>query len=207
MADILLDNEAAPSTPASSKSIIWVDSTTKKQCHTDDSGVVHGLISSNYSASGVASVILGTSDAYITNSNLLLPAYGMQVGQLFRWYLNVSKTAAGTATPIIQVRIGTGLSTSDTSRLTMTGLAQTASTGGGGTLIIMVQVRTVSASGVIVGNFTVPHATFGSGQTTTVVSSTFDNTSTIGTQSVGISINAGASSAWTIDSVRAELIQ
>jgi hypothetical protein len=206
-ADILLDNETAPGTPAASKSVIWVDSTTKKgPLQTDDSGVVHGIISTNYNPSGTASLALGTTDQYIPNSNLLLPAYGMQVGAMFRWYINVTKTAAGVATPIFTIRIGSALSTGDTSRLVLTGAAQTAVLGGG-TLIITVMVRTVSASGVIVGNFTVPAPSFGTGQTSTAVSSTFDNTGTIGGQSVGISVTTGTSAAWTIDGTRAELIQ
>ena len=36
MADILIDNQTAPSTPASGKSVLWVDSTTKKFLQTDD---------------------------------------------------------------------------------------------------------------------------------------------------------------------------
>ena len=44
MADILLDNETTPSTPASSKSILWVDSTAKRLMQTDDGGTHRGLI-------------------------------------------------------------------------------------------------------------------------------------------------------------------
>src|ERR1700730_5135368 len=168
-ADILLDNELAPSTPAASKSVIWVDSTTKKgPLQTDDSGVVHGIISTHYNPSGTASLALGTTDQYIPNSNLILPAYGMQVGMMFRWYITVSKTANGVATPIFTVRIGTGLSTADTSRLVITGAAQTAVLGGG-ILFIGVEVRTVSATGIIVGNFTAPSVSFGTGQTSTSI--------------------------------------
>ena len=35
---ILIDNQTAPSTPASGKSVIWIDSTTKKLAQTDDGG-------------------------------------------------------------------------------------------------------------------------------------------------------------------------
>ena len=206
MADILIDNQVAPVTPAGSKSVIWVDSTTKKLTQTDDAGVHHGILSTNFSASGAASQVPAVTDTYITNSGLLLPGYGMQVGQILRWYLAVSKTAAGVATPIFTVRIGAAQSTGDTSRLVLTGGAQTAVLGGS-IILVAVQVRTVSATGVIVGNFNVGAASFGTGQTSTAISATFDNTATIAGQFVGLSVTIGASAAWTIDAVRAELIQ
>lgn len=206
MADILIDNQSAPTTPAGGKSVLWVDSTTKKAIQTDDGGVHHGLISACFSASGAASQTTAASDTYITSSGILLPAYGMQVGMLFRWYIDLFKaTSAGTATPIYTIRIGSAQTTADTSRLVLTGIAQTAAVGGG-TVIVTVQVRTASASGIITGNFSAPGVTLGVGQTSSTVSSTFDNTSTIGGQYVGISVNSGASTTYTIDSVRGELI-
>lgn len=206
MADFLLDNQAAPTTPGSSKSILWVDSTTKKQTHTDDSGVHHGTLSSNYAQSGVASLAVAATETYITSSNILIPAYGMQVGMMFKWYLNLVKaTFTGTAAPIWNIKIGTLLSTSDTTRLALTGIAQTNATGGG-LVIILVQVRTVSASGVIVGNFSAPGVTLGVGQATTAVSSSFDNTTTIAGQSIGLTATPGTNTTYTVDSVRGELI-
>jgi hypothetical protein len=209
MADWLTDNQVAPVTPASSKSIIWADSTTKKgPLQTDDQGVHHGIISTSYSASGVASQAVPATETYITSSGIILPAYGMQVGQLFRWYINAVKaTFTGTAAPSWKIYIGTTQSiASDTARLNLTGIAQTAVTGGG-TIIVTAQVRTVSASGVIIGNFSAPGVTLGVGQATTAVSATFDNTSTIGGQYVGLSLTAGLNTTYTVDGVRGELIQ
>lgn len=176
--------------------------------HTDDSGVHHGILSTATSASGAASQsISAATDTYVTSSGILLPAYGMQVGQTLRWFLSLVKTATGTVAPVFTIRIGAAQSTSDTSRLVITGGAST-SNAAGSVVVVLVQVRTVSASGVIVGNINFGAAAFGTGQTTTVVSSTFDNTSTIGGQYVGISINTGTSGpAYTVDGVRSELVQ
>lgn len=205
MADLLIDNEVLPSTPAASKSILFCDSTSKKFGQLDDSGNVHGILSASFSGSGVASQTTAASDTYITSSGIVIPALGFQVGQLFRWYINLFKaTNAGTATPIYTIRLGNAQSTGDTSLLVLTGIAQTAVTGGG-TVIVTVQVRTIGASGVIVGNFSAPGVVLGVGQISTGVSGSFNTAGTTG-QFLGISVNSGASTTYTIDSVRGELI-
>lgn len=202
MADILMDNQAAPSTPAASKSVLWVDSTTKKQAQTDDAGHHYGILSRNWSTASQGAGF--ASDTYITGSNLLIPSFGMQVGQLYRWWVTFSKTAAGTATPILIVRIGAAGAIGDTARNTMTGQAATAAVSGG-IMLAECFVRTVSATGVTVGSFGFASGVLGPGGGIDNVSGTFDNTAVAG-QYVGISLNAGASAAWTVTSVHAELI-
>lgn len=204
MADVLQDNQVAPSTPAASKSVLYVDNSTKKFMQMNDSGVVSGVLATNSPASGAASVALAVTETYIAGSALLLPTTGMQVGMMWRWYLAVVKTAAGVATPIFKIYFGTNASTADTAELTLTGSVQAASASGG-ILIVSAICRTAGASAVLVGNFTVPAPGFGTGQTTTAVSGAF-NGSPGGTQYVGISVTPGASAAWTLDGVRAELI-
>lgn len=203
MADILIDNQTTPSTPSGSKSVLYVDSTTKKFVTLDDSGKAQGVLSAVNSGSGVASQAITTSDTYLTSSGIQIPACGMQVGMLFEWHIMVTKNNTGTSTPIFIVQTGSAQSTADTDRLTLTGGAATAATGGG-VLVVSVLVRTVSASGVIVGNFTVPQLSFGSGQVTTAVSSTFDNSALQG-QYVSLSVNPGATT-WTVDGVKGMLI-
>lgn len=200
MADILLDNQAAPTTPAAGKSVLWVDSTTKKLIQTDDGGAHRGMISKNFATASQGAGF--ASDTYITNSGILIPSYGMQQGQVYRWWVSMSKTGAGVATPIAQVRIGSNQSTADTSRLTLTGTAA-AATASGGHMIVTAMVRTVSASGVLVGGLGFSNSLFGGGAD--AVSSTFDNTALAGLY-VGLSFNAGASASYTIDGVHAELI-
>src|SRR5438132_9818241 len=118
MADILIDNETAPTTPAASKSVLWVDSTAKRQLQTDDGGVHRGIIAHNNSTS--AQGLLATTEVYLTGSGLKIPSYGMQVGMTFVWYISAVKTGAGTAAPVWTFRVGAAQTTSDTSRLALT---------------------------------------------------------------------------------------
>lgn len=203
MADLLLDNQTAPSTPAAGKSVLWNDSTTKKgPLQTDDAGHHYGLLSANWATASQGAGF--ASDTYITNSGLLIPSFGLQVGQLARWWITLSKTAAGTATPIVQLRIGTNQTTADTSIITLTGQAATAAVSGG-IMLVEAFMRTVSASGVIVGSFGFASGIPGLGGGIDGVSGAIDLSSRAG-QYLGVSLNAGASAAWTITSVRGELV-
>lgn len=205
MADILIDNQAGPSTPTSGKSVIFVDSTSKKLSQLDDGGIVQGTLSRN---SATASQGAGfAADTYVTNSGLVIPSFGMKAGQLYRWIITASKTAAGTAAAVYTVRIGSNQSTADTSRLALTAAVQTG-VADNGTLIVTVQVRNVGASGVIAGAASwakTQAGTAGFGGSIDGVSSSFDNTALAG-QFVGLSINGGASAAWTLTSCHSELI-
>jgi hypothetical protein len=72
-------------------------------------------------------------------------------------------------------------------------------------MLVSLLVRTVSASGVIVGGFSMPGSILGMGGGIDGVSSTFDNTGVAG-QYVGLSFNGGASASITVTSVNAELV-
>jgi hypothetical protein len=201
MADILLDNEGIPSTPAASKSILFVDSTTKRFGQLDDGGKVHGILSSN--SATAAQGALATTEVYLTGSGLKIPSFGMQVGMMFIWYISVVKTAAGVAAPVWTFRIGAGQSTSDTSRLALTATGIQAATAFDGILTAVLTVPTVSATGTIAGSggAMVDFGGGGSG-----VSATFDNTTTIAGQFVGLTVTTGASAAWTVNAVQAFLL-
>lgn len=203
MADILIDNEAVPSTPAAGKSLIYCDSTTKKLAQMDDAGHVYGApLSRNWSTASQGAGF--ATDTYITNSGLLIPSCGLQVGQMFRWTITLSKTAAGTATPIVQIRLGTNQSTADTSLITLTGQAATAAIAGG-IMSVVALIRTVSASGVLVGSFGFASGILGLGGGIDGVSGSVDLTGRAG-QYMGVSYNGGASAVITLTGVQAELI-
>jgi len=200
MADVLIDNQTAPSTPAAGKSVIWVDSTTKKLVQTDDGGVHRGgLLSKNY---GTGQLTGFAADTYLTGSSILIPSFGMQIGQFYQWQVSIEKTGAGTTGIICTVRTGTAQSTADTSRAALTQTVAQTATASVTTMFVSALVRTVSASGVIVAAMS-----FGSSGTTTgfgdgdrIVSSTFDNTA-LGGFYIGLSLNGGTSASYTIDSV------
>ena len=198
MADILIDNETQPTTPAASKSVLWIDSTAKRQLQTDDGGIHRGIVAHNSSTS--AQGALATTEVYLTGSGLRIPSYGMQVGMTFIWYISAVKTAAGTAAPIWTFRIGSAQTTADTSRLALTATGVQAATAFDGVLMAMIYVPTVSATGTIAGSGG-SNSNFGGGGSG--VSSTFDNTATIAGQFLGLTVTTGASAAWTINGVSA----
>src|ERR1700676_4923563 len=117
-ADHKIDNQSFPSTPGASQSILFIDSITKKFCQMDDSGHVNGSPLSRNSS--IASQALTSVDTYINGSNLLLPTFGMQVGQIYRWIISLSKTAAGNAAAIVNIRIGAAGAIGDTAQLILT---------------------------------------------------------------------------------------
>ena len=146
------------------------------------------------------------TDTYVTGSSLLIPTGGMVAGMRFVWTITASKTNASTASANYYIRIGTNQSTADTAQLTLTANnAQTAVTDKG-VLTVTCLVRNVGASGVIAGGcgWAARASATGFGSGSTGASSTFDN-SALGGSYIGLSINGGTSSAWTMHSVYAEL--
>lgn len=150
------------------------------------------------------------TDTYLTGSSISIPNSSLKIGTRYRLIFDVSKTAAGTATPIITIRIGTAGTTADTARLTFTFLAQTA-VADIGTFEFWVTFRTVGSgtSAVIQGTGQVRHRLQITGlqnlvsTTLQVTSAGFD--STVSNLIIGASVNAGASAAWTVQMVQAEL--
>lgn len=214
MADIYLAEQSKPSTPAAGNGIAWIDSTAGILVVTDDAGR-HAARTCNASVAAQGAGF--SADTYVTNSDILIPSFGVQAKTCFIWTLSASKTAAGTATPIYTLRIGANRTTADTARLALTGPAQTA-IADIGTLTVMATVRTVSATGVIQGSAWWAHRGTAANTTTGGVgfandttghvegtSAGFDN-SALGTSYIGLSIDGGASAAWTVTQVRAEAI-
>jgi hypothetical protein len=144
------------------------------------------------------------SDVYVTNSNLLIGGR-LKVGTIFRWNIHMTKTAAGTATPAMIVRFGTAGAVGDTARCTLAGPAQTAAVD---EAVFQVEavVWTYSATGTVRAQAGIKHsaavaAGFGE-MFDGVTSGTFDLT--VAGLQVGLSMNPGASAAWTYNLVTAE---
>lgn len=205
MADLLIDVQSAPATPAAGQAVIFVDTTAKILCLKDDTGLVRAR-TTNAAITNQAPA--AATDTYITNSDLLIPAFGLQAKTNFLWQISCSKTGAGAAAPIYVIRIGTNRTTADAARLTLTGPLQTA-IADIGTLNILLTVRNIGASGVLQGTAWWDHrgtaisSTIGVGfanDGTGHVEGTaagFDMTALAGSF-VGLSINTGAAAAWTI---------
>lgn len=202
MADLLLDVQSAPATPAAGQAALFVDTTSKRLVQVDDTGMRCGApLSRKWSTASQAGF---AADTYVTNSGILIPSFGMQAGQKYRWVITGAKTAAGVAAAVYTVRIGSLQTTGDTARLTLTAnVAQTAAVSGG-VLTVEVLVRSVGASGVIAGGVGWA-ASVGFGGGISALAAGFDNSALAGLF-IGLSINGGASAAWTLDSVEALLV-
>lgn len=134
----------------------------------------------------------------------------LRAGSFFRWVVTATKTAAGVATPIWNVRVGTAGTTADTGRLTFTGLAQTAAIDTG-RFAIDVNVRTIGASGVISGTYAlVAHRLAATGFCNQAIdcvqatSASFDLTPTGSV--IGLSVNPGSAGVWTIKEVNLDAV-
>jgi hypothetical protein len=152
------------------------------------------------------------TDTYLVGSAIPLPSTGFLAGARYSCKFDMTKTAAGTATAIAVVRIGSGV-VGDTAILTFTFAAGTAAVDTG-TFEITAHFRTVGAgtTAVLVGLCECRHALAATGLVSTgasgdallgVVSSGFDST-TAGTV-IGVSFNGGASFAGTCTLVESEL--
>lgn len=145
---------------------------------------------------------------YIAGSALTAPLDGLVAGAKMRWSFNMTKTAAGSASSTFDICFGTAGTTADTARVSFTKPAGTAAADEG-LVIIEAVVKSVSATGVVLGEFALIHnlAATGHAQIPCVVvhtaSSGFDNT----TASIiaGVCITSGASDAITISQVSAQL--
>lgn len=150
---------------------------------------------------------LGASDTYITTSALQLAALGTPtVGRKYNWRFIVSKTGAGTATPIITLRIGTAGTTADTGVVTFTWGAGTAAVDRG-EFEIEALVITAGASGVIraKGNLTSNLTTTGLSNAVKALQPADSGAVNLTTANliIGLSYNAGASGAHTLEALHA----
>jgi len=150
------------------------------------------------------------TDTYLTGSSIAIPNGSLQAGSRYRCIFNVTKTGAGTATPIINVRIGTAGTTADTSRGTLTHSAQTAVIDEG-TFEVFVTFRSVGSgtSAVIQSLSRLSHRLSVTGLGTGVgepelATSAGFNSTTSGLI-IGLSVNGGTSASWTVNLVQAEL--
>jgi hypothetical protein len=152
------------------------------------------------------------SDAYLTGSQCLIPAGRLQAKTKYICRFYVAKTSvAGTATPIINVRVGTAGTTADTARATLTFAAQTA-VADEGRIDVEVVFRTVGSgtSAVLRAQGIVDHRLAVTGLAN-VNSSIVGNTgggfdSTVANIGIGLSVTWGTSFVGTTDLVQAELI-
>ena len=205
MADILVDVQSTPATPSAGQAVIAVNNTTKRIQTVDDAGFKRTLGFVNFSTASQTPT--AAARTYMTGSNIAFPAGALQVGTLFRWTFDVTKTAAGIATSTYDIAFGTAGTTADTARVSFTKPAGTAAVDAGQIVITAVVRGPVGASGVVAGHFQLTHNLAATGHATipvvdvTTVSAAFDITTVT---NVGICATTGASDAITTQLVIAE---
>src|SRR5574343_294328 len=145
---------------------------------------------------------------YITGSAIPISKAGLRVGHIFRWSFSLAKTAAGNAASTFDVCVGTAGTTADTARVSFTKPAGSAAADEGRVVIECI-VRTIGATGVMVGEFSMIHNLENTGHMTTpctcvnTVSAAFDMTTE--DLIIGVCITSGANDAITIQQVIAEM--
>src|SRR5215475_4751858 len=208
MADIQLDNQSTPTTPASGSSILYCDTTSKELVDLDDAGTKKTVRTLNNGNTADISPTGGTP-LYLSGSAITVPPGLVRVGTCFTWWFAMSKTGAGTAAPVWTVRVGTAGTTADTARLTFTGVLQTAAADNGAAMIQVV-IRSTGASGVAEGFYRLDHLLAATGlaniatDVKQVTSGAYDTT--VANSIYGIVVNTGASAVWTIQHVSAQAV-
>lgn len=145
---------------------------------------------------------------YLAGSNVLIPTGKIKVGTKYRCKFNVVKTAAGTAAPVITIKVGSAGTTADTTRVTLTQTVQTAVIDEG-VFEIECVFRVAGASAILNAITSLGHRLAVTGLTTSnhsiiqALSAAFDVTPA--NQQIGVAIDVGASSSWTVHLVTAEL--
>lgn len=181
--------------------------TDKKMTIADDVAMSRAMFS-NVSTARVLNAA-GATDTYLSGSAIALPSGYPIVGSRYRCKFDISKTAVGTATPIIIVRIGTAGTTADTARCTFTFAAGTAAVDAG-EFEVDVSFRTVGSTttAVLVGACRLVSNLSTTGlsnakKAVVVVSAGFD--STVASTFIGVSYNGGASAVHTCERVVSNL--
>lgn len=205
----MADSRISALTPATTfigaDSIPFIDSTgpTSKR-------ITMQALHMGYTNQSVANQGTGfATDTYLTGSNISIPSGAPYVGTVYKLIFSVTKTAVGTATPIITLRTGTTGTTSDTSRCAFTFGAGTAAADTG-VFEVLAVFRTVgSATAAVIQGLAHLDSAATSGLSSTaksvvVTSSGFDSTTS--NLIIGCSYNGGTSAVHTVQLVRAELM-
>lgn len=192
-------------TPASGVKALFVDSTDNTFKRKNSSGYVDSFQQNISTASQAPTA---TTRTYITGTKVTVCSTKLQAGTMFRWRFNMTKTAAGIAASTFDIAFGTAGTTADTARVSFTKPGGSAVIDEGWVEITCI-IRSIGATGVAVGQFTMIHNLAATGHAlipcvvVNTVSAGFDMT--VANLFVGICITTGASDAITIQMVTTEI--
>ena len=210
MSDIVLDVQSASATPAAGQIVIFPETGGKRLTFKDDAGRTYtlgeGCIRNQSNAVSGAGFAV---DTYVAGSNITVPAsLTLQVGSQYRCKISLSKTAAGVATPICNVRVGTLGTTADAAMFTFTGAIQTAAADVG-FIEVLFTVNTIGATGTMRGTYVLKHnVASGAGLSGTDIIEQGNGSFNTTTASliIGISLNFGTAASVITTQVEAELL-
>lgn len=209
MADTKISALPAVTTPAGTDELaVNQGGTSKKVTLTQVNAFVDPASNSSTSAQ-----TLGTGDTYVAGSDVTFGAGRLKAGSYYRCVIDMTKTGAGTATAVVTLRMGTAGTTSDAAICTFTYPSAQTATADNGRITVYVNMRSVGSGTAAVAagvhniektNTTTGFVSTGNnfGAPIRVTSSGFDSTTVT---KIGVSINAGASSAWTTTLVQADV--
>lgn len=165
-----------------------------------------GVVVSN----GATSAVTGfAADTYLAGSALALPTGLIKATSNLYWMFDAVKTNAGVAAPTVIIRFGTAGAIGDTARVTFTFSAQTAVVDRA-IFEVWATFNSVGGAGVLQGTARLHHQLAVTGfntvqpaglQTLLTTSAGFDTS--VANSIAGLSINGGASAAWTVTTVHA----
>lgn len=153
------------------------------------------------------------TDTLLAGSSILLPSGVTVAGIQYEVIFDMVKTAAGTATPIVNIRFGTAGTVADASICTMTfGAGTAAADTGRFTVVGTLRAAGSGTSAVMVGSTMLNHALGSTGLTSTGASGTGQITtvgggfnSTPSNSYLSVSFNGGTSFSGTNNFVQARL--
>jgi hypothetical protein len=206
MADILVDQQGAPTAPASNTSLIYVDNVS--QLLTTRTSVkpltVGGVRNSSTSTQAYT-----TAEIYLAGSSLAIPSHLIVVGATFRWRVVLTKTA-GTGVLVWKIYVGTLGTTGDAVICTFTQVSVPTSATDTAFVDVEWIIRTIGAAATSTAGLRLNHvlAVTGFSQLGTnvqmVAGTTFN--STTAALIAGLSFSHGTAGAGNIETVSAEMV-
>jgi len=208
MSRLVLNESAAPATPASAKAAFYLSNDADPLLRMIDDAGRNMSLTEISNGSVTSQALATTTRTYLAGSALKIPANKLKVGTILRWTFTCTKTGAGIATSVVDIAFGTTGTVSDTARVAFTKPAGSA-IADEAVFVIMAVIRSIGASGVVVGNMEMTHNLAATGHAiipcvvVTTVSAGFDTTTPT---FAGLCFTAGASDSLTFVMVAAECI-
>lgn len=206
MADLLIDDQSAPSAPSAGQAAVYNDSITKLLTQRTS---VKPVTVGGFRNASTAAQAFTTAEIYLAGSALTVPSHLLVVGATFRWRVVLTKTA-GTGALVWIIRVGTAGTTADAARVTFTQVSAPTSAADAAFVDVEAVVRSIGATGVLAAGLRLNHVLDVTGfsqlraNVQQVTSAGFDMT--VANLIVGLTFNHQTAGAGSVEVVTAELV-